>query len=73
MLYVYITSGAYKGNFKFQIYKSTDQGFTWDTNHTGLDPISTLYTKMRSDRTHPIKLYTNGGGYVYESIDTGES
>ena len=72
-LYVYITSGAYKGNFKFQIYKSTDQGFTWDTNHTGLDPISTWYTKMRSDRTHPIKLYTNGGGYVYESIDTGES
>jgi hypothetical protein len=28
---------------------------------------------MRSDRTHPIKLYTNGGGYVYESQDVGET
>ena len=72
-LYVYITSGAYNGNFKFQIYKSTDQGFAWDTNHTGLDPISTWYTKMRSDRTNPIKLYTNGEGFVYESADAGES
>lgn len=72
-LNVYVTSGAYSGNFKFQIYKSTDQGFTWDTNHTGLDPISTWYTKMRSDRTSPMKLYTNGGGYVYESDDNGES
>jgi len=72
-LFVYSTAGAYSGNFKFRIFKSTDQGFTWDTNHTGLDPISTWYTKMRSDRTHPIKLYTNGGGYVYESQDVGET
>jgi len=72
-LYVYATSGFYNGDFPFKIYKSTDKGMTWDTNHTGIEPFSNWWTKMRSDRTNPIKLFTCGGGYVYKSTNSGES
>lgn len=72
-LYVFATSGFYKGDYPFKIYKSTDKGFTWDTNHAGIEPFSNWWTKMRSDRTNPIKLFTNAGSYVYKSTNDGES
>ncbi|MBS1519087.1 MAG: hypothetical protein JSS91_13455 [Bacteroidetes bacterium] len=72
-LNVYATGGAYKGNYPFYIFKSTDKGLSWDTNHTGIEPFTNWYTKMRSDRTNPLKLYTNAGNYVYESVNEGLS
>lgn len=72
-LYVNVTAGYYSGDHSFEIYRSSDQGFTWTEDHTGIDPTSTWYTKMRSDRTNPVKLYTNGGAYVYESTNAGNS
>lgn len=72
-LYIYGTAGAYNGNWKFRRYRSTDRGLTWDTTNTGVDPADTWYTKMRSDRTSPITLYTNSGKYVYYSTNQGDS
>ena len=72
-LYIYGTAGAYNGNWKFRRYKSTDRGLNWDTINTGVDPADTWYTKMRSDRTSPITLYTNSGNYVYYSTNQAGS
>ena len=70
-LNIYGTGGYYTDDHAFRIFKSTDQGLTWSINLTGIDPNTTWWTKMRNDRTNPIKLYTNAGGFVYESVDQG--
>lgn len=72
-LYVYGTGGAYSGSYAFKRFRSTDKGLTWDTTNIGIDPSDQWYTKMRSDRTFPIKLYTNSGPYVYRSTNDGDS
>jgi len=72
-LFVYGTGGVYTGAYTFKRYRSTDKGLTWDTTNIGIDPSTQWYTKMRSDRTFPIKLYTNADSYVYRSTNDGDS
>lgn len=72
-LYIYCTRGVLSGNWSFKRYRSTDKGFTWSAVDNGVDPSDQWYTKMRSDRTNPVRLYTNSGPYVYSSTDQGSN
>jgi photosystem II stability/assembly factor-like uncharacterized protein len=72
-LYIYATSGYWLGSWAFLRYKSTNQGLTWTETNTGVDPSDQWYTKMRSDRNTPLKLYHNSSGFVYTSADNGSS
>ena len=71
---IFMTSGAYSGNFAWKRFTSTNYGMNWnEVNDPAFDPARTSYTKMRCDRNVPARFYTNLGPHIYRTTNNGTS
>jgi len=70
---VMATLGVYSGDWTFRNVITYDEGFNWTVKNNGIDPSTQWYTRVRSDKGNPAKLYHNSGKFVYESTNDGEN
>ncbi|MFN8548751.1 MAG: hypothetical protein U0527_12500 [Candidatus Eisenbacteria bacterium] len=68
---VWATSGFYTDTDAWHMHRSTDAGWSWFDYGSGIDASGQWYTKVRTDRTPPVWLYTESDTYVYRSTNDG--
>lgn len=69
---VYAVNGVYNGSWAFKRFKSTNYGVDFtELSNASIDPSRNTYMKIRTDRTVPIKIYTNSGPFIYRSTNAG--
>lgn len=64
---MFSTHGVYGGAWPFRRFRSTDSGVTWTFIDGGIGIAQQWFTDIRNDMVDPVRIYTYGNGWVYES------
>jgi photosystem II stability/assembly factor-like uncharacterized protein len=70
---VFITHNGGINDITYGRYKTTNGGITWPEITNNLPTHHEWVTRLTSDQTPPVYLYTNANSYVYKSTNEGSS
>ncbi len=69
----YTTTGFYSGSWAFQRRRTTDGGINWTSINTGIGSSVATWTKIKTDNSNPISIYTNSSRLLYYSTNKGDN